>query len=149
MRKQTHLLVKIRPLVLFVLITGFVCIFKIVFVAGQSMEPTLRNHQIMLVYKLADVYEEDDIIVFNTKQNGVCVKRVIAEKDDFIQLKDGKVFRNKVELSGYSCRENVEMEYILNEDEYFVIGDNIEASIDSRDFGCIKKQDIIGKVIAY
>lgn len=71
MRKQTHLLVKIRPLVLFVLITGFVCIFKIVFVAGQSMEPTLRNHQIMLVYKLADVYEEDDIIVFNTKQNGV------------------------------------------------------------------------------
>ena len=42
------------------------------------MEPTLRNHQIMLVYKLADVYEEDDIIVFNT-----CCIRENAENHAF------------------------------------------------------------------
>lgn len=149
MRKQTHLFIKVCLFILIVLIITFIYIFKIVFVVGQSMEPTLREHQAMLVYKLDDLYEKDDIIVFNTKQNGVCVKRIIGRKDDIIQLKDEKIFRNKVELSGYSCKKNLEMEYALRKDEYFVIGDNIKASIDSRDFGCIKKQDIIGKVIAY
>jgi signal peptidase I len=60
----------------------------------------------------------------------------------------GKIFRNDIELSPYSCEEETLVTYVLEENEYFVIGDNYKDSIDSRQFGPVSGEDISGKIIS-
>lgn len=55
---------------------------------------------------------------------------------------------NGIELSGYVCDEKSTQTFILKENEFFVLGDNANESIDSRLYGPINVSDVIGKVLA-
>ena len=113
------------------------------------MSPTLRDRQIILVNMQRDRYEINDLIVFDSGERGDCVKRVLAEPGDIVLLNDGIIWRNGVKFSDYTCDPALNQEYVLEEDMYFVIGDNFNASIDSRDYGPVAKDKILGKVILY
>lgn len=126
---------------------------------GDSMSPTLvENDAIMvnkMIYRLKSP-KHGDVVVF--KQSGqehsyYNVKRIIALPGETIEIKDGQIY-----INGEQYNESIEVEaitnsgiaqkpYTLEDDEYFVLGDNRNQSIDSRfqSFGTVVKGDIIGK----
>ena len=114
-------------------------------VDGNSMNDTLYTNDLMLLFKIGDI-ERYDIVVAN-HDNKKLIKRVIGMPNDKIKCVSGILYiNNEEDTSGYGYGENVDFpEYILKEDEYFLIGDNRSDSLDSRYFGPVKKEDIEGK----
>lgn len=134
----------------FLIVTCFILLnFKIEIISGQSMAPTLSSGQVAIVNKNVDKYQENDIVVFNTETYGVCVKRIVGVEGDTIKITNNKVFKNNIEIPSYENIGYEDAEYTLKNNEYFVVGDNSRASIDSRNYGVICYDDIIGKVIYY
>lgn len=78
------------------------------------------------------------------------IKRVIGLPNETIEIKDHELYINGEkydDIFKYSEIPETYYQIDLDEDEYFVMGDNRSISLDSRDFGPIKYQDIIAKVI--
>ncbi|MCI8785962.1 MAG: signal peptidase I [Eubacterium sp.] len=128
-------------------------------VVGQSMAPTLENKQEILVnrfiYSISDP-KPNDIVVFLPNGNEKAhyyVKRVIGVPGDTVLIKDGAVYVNgelfeeKVETAAILDAELASEKIVLEEDEYFVLGDNRNNSEDSRyaNIGNVKKEYMIGK----
>ena len=149
MRRKTHTIINIASILILLIAAVFVVVFKITFISEQSMAPTLREGQATLVCKRYRNYENEDIITFNTDEYGVCIKRIIAQPGDTVEPKDGIIYKNEIRLSPYTCSKDISVTYTLNTVQYFVIGDNYKASIDSRNYGPIRQNDIVGKVILY
>lgn len=123
----------------------FLIFFKIIIISGQSMSPTYHDKQVILISKVYSQLNRNDVIVC-TYNNMEIIKRIVGCPGDIIELKDGYVYRNSVKLS-YTYDGTDEKKYTLSDDEYFVIGDNYNASTDSRVFGPIKNNAIIGRAI--
>lgn len=80
------------------------------------------------------------------------VKRVIGLSGDTIDIKDGNVYVNGEELNepyikGYTDTRELKYPLVVPEGQLFVLGDNRGYSLDSRNFGCIDKDMIEGKVV--
>ena len=99
--------------------------------------------------------KQGDIVVVSTKfqENPTVsyyIKRVIGVPGDEITIRGTEVFINGEQLDEpYITKgfEERDIQVKLNEDEYWIMGDNRDNSIDSRNFGAIKKEYIYGKVI--
>lgn len=126
-------------------------------VEGNSMEPCLQNGDELIVEKVEYMFGEPerfDVIVFEQSRNVNYVKRVIGLPGETIQIKDEKIFINgralfdKYRMDRMKSAGIAENEITLGADEYFVLGDNRNASKDSRDetVGPVKKSQIRGKV---
>lgn len=85
----------------------------------------------------------------NYDNQSVYIKRIVAVAGDTVQLTDCRVYVNGVYVYPYTCDIDSQIEYHLEEGQYFVLGDNGEASIDSRDFGVISENQLLGKAIAF
>ena len=130
-------------------------------VEGASMENTLHNGDNLIVDKLSYRFhdpERFDIIVFpfQFQDNTYYIKRIIGLPGETVQIMDdGSIY-----INGEKLEENYGMEVIkpetigraaepieLEDDEYFVMGDNRNNSSDSRTdmVGNIKRENIIGK----
>ena len=130
-------------------------------VEGASMENTLHNGDNVIVDKLSYRFhdpERFDIIVFpfQYQSNTYYIKRIIGLPGETVQImEDGSIYINGEKLEESYGREVIKPETIgraadpivLEEDEYFVMGDNRNNSSDSRTdmVGNIKREDIIGK----
>lgn len=127
-------------------------------VDGSSMVPTFFDEEIILTNKIAYRFEpvsRGDIIIFHAPKDPKkdFIKRVIGLPKEQIRLKDGKLFVNQQPLSepylqqkttsGVYLQEGGEI--IVPDDSYFVMGDNRAASSDSRTWGPVPRQNIIGK----
>ena len=77
------------------------------------------------------------------------VKRVIGCEGDRIEIIDGELYLNNdlIKYEYYIFDEEYNASYIIGKNQYFVLGDNISVSEDSRSFGLINESYIIGKVI--
>ena len=128
-----------------ILVITFTSIYKIIIVNGNSMAPTLSSGQIILTNKNTDDINYSDIVVFhlNDKQNSdeIVIKRVIAMSGDRITVKNGVLSVNNLVYSKYHCKQI--QEFVLKDNEVFVVGDNADESFDSREFGVISIDDII------
>ena len=150
MRKNSYLSLKyLIPLIISILVAVFLCFFKIIIINGQSMEPTLKSGQPTLAINNNSNLEVNDIIIFHSSNLGVCVKRVVACEGDEVKMDCGKLFINGAEQYHYDCQRTQEKTIVLHEEEYFVLGDNANASVDSREMGVIMKDMVIGKLIVY
>lgn len=127
-------------------------------VIGSSMEPSLYNGQDIflnrLVYKVTSP-KRGDVIVFlpnGNEKSHYYVKRVVGVPGDKLYIKSGILYVNDESVEEYFNDRIaepgiLENEVALEDDEYFVIGDNCNSSEDSRsaNIGTIKKSYIIGK----
>ena len=121
---------------------------------GTSMVPTLEDGQIVISVK-TESFEPGDIAAFYLG-NKVLVKRYIAGPGEWINLDEsGNVFINGEPLDEPYLTEksygqtNIELPYQVPDERYFLMGDNREASIDSRNttVGCVEKEQIVGKIV--
>ena len=128
-------------------------ILPVLQIEGTSMTPTLTNGDIVLLTKTTR-FEHGDLCGF-TWNNKLLIKRVIGLPGDWIEIDtDGTVYLNGEKLSEPYVQQlalgecDLEFPFQVPQEQYFVIGDMRESSIDSRNslIGCIPKDQIVGKV---
>lgn len=117
-------------------------------VNGDSMNKTLRDGDIMILnrldYKFNDI-KRFDIIVIDDGEEYI-IKRVIGLPNETIAYVDNKLFVNdKMVDESYSYGNTKDFEVKVPNNKYFVLGDNRENSMDSRDFGAFDNNSILGK----
>ena len=122
-------------------------------IEGTSMEPTLYNGDIVLLMK-TNRFDRGDLCGF-TWNNKLLIKRVIGLPGDWIEIDtDGTIYLNGDKLEEPYVEQkalgecDLEFPYQVPQEQFFVIGDMRESSIDSRNtvIGCIPKEQIVGKV---
>lgn len=125
--------------------------FDTYIVTNKSMEPTFcEGDQILLLKKnfIFNKVKNFDVIVFEY-DNSNLVKRVIGKEGDKVEIRDGGLYLNDnlIEHEYYIFSNDDDGLYIVGSNQYFVLGDNIKVSEDSRYFGLIDEKDIKGQVI--
>lgn len=124
-------------------------------IVGDSMEPTLKSDDVVLLLKTND-FSTGDLICFSWN-NKTLLKRVIARAGDWVNIDDkGTVYLNGEPLDEPYVSEpglgecDTEFPLQIPENSYWVMGDKRISSIDSRSsvIGCVNNDQIIGKVIA-
>lgn len=123
-------------------------------VDGQSMEPNLHTGQFLIVSRLSykfDTPQRGDIIVFNFPGNPLddYVKRIIGLPGETVTIENGSIFINGELLDEPYISEQMilpyQAEWTVPAGEYFVLGDNRPHSSDSRNWGFLNTDAIIGK----
>lgn len=133
------------------------------YVKGASMEPTFYDHEYLIINEIGYRFNEPtrgEVVVFKYPKDPsqYFIKRVIGLPGEKVEIKDGQVFiytkddkkfmldESKYLDSRVITNGNKVNEWTLGPDEYYVMGDNREQSLDSRYFGPIFKDLIVGKV---
>jgi signal peptidase I len=146
--------VAIMTMLLFILVH---LVVQNYYVNGPSMRPTLHTSEYILVDKAQYLFshpQRGDVIVFEFPLDTSVdyVKRVIGVPGDTVAVgEDGQVSVNGVAIKEPYVKD-LDNPYepntwVLKANQYFVLGDNRGDSSDSRDWGPVPAQDIIGKAI--
>lgn len=129
------------------------------YVKGASMEPNFYDHEYLIIdeltYRFRDPYR-GEIVVFKYPRDPsqYFIKRVVGFPGETIEVTDGNVILYNTEHpNGLVLEENYleesttgKIRVTLADDEYYVLGDNRDSSLDSRSFGAITRDDVIGRV---
>ncbi len=132
-------------------------------VSGQSMEPNFSDWQYLIVDRVSYDFQKPhrgDIIIFDLPQNTsrALIKRVIGLPGEIVVLNGAKInIINAQYPEGFTLEEPYldpanlggasEMRITLDQDQFFVLGDNRRASADSRLWGVLPREDIVGRVL--
>ena len=132
------------------------------FVKGASMEPSFFEHEYLIIDEISYRFGEPrrgDIVVFKYPKDPsqYFIKRIIGLPGEKIEIADNKVYihpsKNQpkfiLDESAYlneSVRTLGNKIWTLGADEYYVLGDNRESSLDSRSFGPVFRELVVGKV---
>ncbi len=133
-------------------------LFQPFFVRGESMSPAFENGDYLIIdqisYRLRSP-QRGEVIVFKHSPSRRYIKRIIGLPGETVEIKDGRVVISS-QKEPYALDE---LDYLpsdiftrgetlisLAEDQYFVLGDNRYASADSRRWGSLTREDIIGRV---
>lgn len=137
-----------------------VFLFDIIEVSGDSMVPTLHNNDRLSIERLCRFthnVNRGQIVIFDSGEqgNGIYIKRVIALPGDKVEIIDGTVFLNDVQLEEdylsegtYTSSGTLTGPLIIPDGYIFVLGDNREVSEDSRYIGCIPYSMVRGRVLS-
>ena len=135
------------------------------YVKGASMEPNFHDHEYLIIDEISYRFNDPkrgDIIVFRYPKNPqeYFIKRVIGLPGETVEVKDGEVYiYNDTYKDGVALEEDYLPEDVktysgfikdivtLEDEEYFVLGDNRNSSKDSRSFGPVNRSFITGRVM--
>lgn len=134
--------------------------FQTVTVVGPSMNPTFSDSQVVLInkmiYNFSDVKRYDVIAYSRVNEDGYFdIKRVIGLPGETVQILNGEIYINGERQSDAPFGMTIQISGVaeepvtLGDNEYFVMGDNVNNSEDSRytNVGNIAKTEITGKVV--
>ena len=167
---QSSLLLEVLDWLKYILSAILVGLLLVIFViqrnsvVGDSMVPTLMEHDQVLVEKVSKYFggiTYGDIVTIRTsdlpqhEEGPNIIKRVIGLPGDQIEIHDGLVFRNGQTLAEpylpvdqeTAARSSNFASITLGSSEYFVMGDNRSVSLDSRSIGAIPFDHMIGEVL--
>jgi len=142
-----------------ILVLLFSFFFRIIQVDGQSMVPTLDHGDKLIVWGAGYTPQRGDVVIVDgyTSYGKPLVKRVIAKGGDTIEIDydagtvsvNGELLQEDYIAEPTHLGYDVQYPYTVPEGTVFVMGDNRNASLDSRSsyVGCIDEQDILGKVL--
>ena len=146
-------------LVAFLLVVGFrLFVFQPFLVRGASMEPSFHNWDYLLVDEVSYRFrspERGEAIVFKFPNDPSqrYIKRIIGLPGETVQVQDGQVAISRGtervpldEKSYISSDTPGSIQITIPENEYFVMGDNRHYSSDSRSWGTLPEDLIIGRV---
>lgn len=151
---------KIKEFSIYILIIVFVILIRTfvitpVKVNGTSMDPTLKNNEIMILNKIK--YKKNSIkrfdIVVIKMNNELLIKRIIGLPGEKVKYLDNKLYINDEYIEEPFLSDDVYTTNftlgdikldVIPENCYIVLGDNREVSLDSRVFGCFDKDKILG-----
>lgn len=134
-------------------------IFAPIIVDGESMMPTLHNHERVVLNKMGTDIEDMnrfDVIVFHATEKKDYIKRVIGLPGDRIKYEDDVLYVNDKPVDEPYLNEYKQMtdglltwDFTLDETvpegQLFVMGDNRQNSLDSREIGTISIDQVVGK----
>lgn len=140
--------------------------FSSYIVDGESMMPTLENGNLLIINKVVDEIDDlnrFDVIVFHASSEDDYVKRIIGLPGDTIEYKNDILYVNdkaikepylekfKKETKGQKLTNDFTLKSITGnkvvpENYIFVLGDNRQESYDSRYFGFVPIENVVGKV---
>jgi signal peptidase I len=142
------------------LLSLFVLLFnpyKIVVVVGNSMYPTLKNGNVVLAKKTKD-FRKGDIVIAKNDFQEIIIKRIaympkeyyyylfIESHDDYRELIVDNSYHNiSLFFDEYGNRKIQQHQVPIG--QYYLLGDNLANSEDSRRFGSLESQNILYKVI--
>lgn len=109
----------------------FQYVIGITFVSGVSMEPTLMDGELVVFYRLDQEYQKGDVVIIRNEDNLEYIKRIAAMEGELVEQGE---------------EENA---YEVPEDSVYVLGDNLENSRDSREFGAVGINEIAGRVFLH
>lgn len=139
---------KLKEILPYVMILVAVILFRTfiatpVIVNGPSMQETLHTNDILILRRTSKI-NRYDIVVANHNGDKL-IKRVMGIPGDKIKCVSGIIYVNNEEVSNYGYGTSFDFaQVILGDNEYFLIGDNREDSLDSRYFGPVEKSNISG-----
>jgi len=134
-------------------------LFQPFLVSGQSMEPNFENGDYIIIDEISYRFRQPqrgEVIVFRYPYDPSkrFIKRIIGLPGETIEIKEGKVslIKENTEIldesqylpKGLETQRDIRVS--IPEDKFFVLGDNRTVSLDSRDWGLLPRQNIIGKV---
>ena len=135
-------------------------VFQPFVVFGPSMEPNFHDGDYLIIERVSYYLhnpERGDAVILAApqEQNGFLIKRVIGLPNERIVIKRGHVYIfNQDHPQGIRLSEDYlpsglttpgQIDYSLKDDEYFLLGDNRSISLDSRSFGPVSREDIVGR----
>lgn len=132
----------------------FFQIFGLARVKTNAMMPNINGGDLAFFYHLDNKYEIDDVVTYFNGDSRL-YSRVIAKGGDTIEIKDDLIYVNSYPIDSIKIfsgeltgQDRVQYPYTVPSDEVFVINDNRDEKIDSRNLGSIKIKDLDGKVIS-
>ena len=154
----------IKVAVMALVLPGLVRYFLVqpFFVEGASMEPNFENGEYLLIDELSYYFrpvERGEVVVFHypLDTSKYYIKRIIGLPEETVEIKNSQVtIYNDEYPNGFALNEDYlpkslvtdgQIKEKLGKDEYFVLGDNRSVSYDSRRWGVLPKNDIVGRVL--
>jgi signal peptidase I len=129
-------------------------------IVGASMSPTLHDSERYIlnrwVYHVREPRPSDIVVLRDPSDDCYAVKRIVAKAGDSVYVKDGKLFVNGKLLEEPYLPPNTptfpgprykEQFWVCGANQYFVLGDNRNNSADSRVYGTVPRQNILGVVV--
>ena len=130
-------------------------------VQDNSMNPVLNKGDYVLLLKIGSPKNGDIVLCKSpVEQDKVVLKRLIISGEKKIEIRNKRIYINDAEYKNiygqikdrrvfpeyFSNRDNMK-EITMKTEEVFLLGDNIDYSMDSREFGPVNKENIIGRMI--
>lgn len=147
---EKNYLKEFLPYFIIILVVVFIKLFVVspIRVNGASMNPTLNDKDIMLLdeisYHFSDIQRFDIVVV--KEEDEYLIKRVIGLPGEVVEYKNDKLYIDgKYVKEDFKHKETFDFSTTLGKDEYFIMGDNRTNSTDSRVFGPISRDKIMGK----
>jgi signal peptidase I len=136
-----------------ILISGCLKNISTMKVEGTAMNPSFRDGDRIFVEKETDTIRRGDIVIFHYPKDRakLFIKRVIGLPGEIVIIRDGRVFINDQELEEpyvdqtYNQSRGNFPPIEVSDRRYFVLGDNRDNSSDSRSWGTVKEELIVGK----